>query len=151
MALPKTGIPAFAKWFGLGVAIGAASTAFVAAAWSRLYAQHAWTGSERAAAAGLLPHIYTSSPRAFVHVMILYIVAGAVAGIWATQARQAVYSWLGVSASVLLLHRLWQVVRQSNFAPLAVIVIPIEASPFLVSAIVTYALRSAIRRQHSTV
>jgi hypothetical protein len=82
--------------------------------------------------------------------MVMYAVAGILVGFLVTQVRQPVYSWLGVSVSVLLLHLLWRNVRQSNLAPLAVIVMPIEALPFLVFAIATYALRSAIRRLHST-
>ncbi|HEY2090872.1 MAG TPA: hypothetical protein VGJ81_03210 [Thermoanaerobaculia bacterium] len=139
----------FRKWFGLGVAIGAAVTAFVAVAWPWLYAKHPWPGSGRAAAAGLLPRIYTSSPVAFVHVIVLYVIAGLIVGFLVSDAREPVYSWLGVSASVLLLDMLWPVVRQSNLAPLAVIVIPIEASPFLLFAVATYALRWTIRRRHS--
>jgi hypothetical protein len=132
-------------WFA-GVIIGCAVACFVALAWPMLYAAHPWPGYENAAAQGLLSREYNSSPVALRDTIILLVAIGAVAGALARgPASTVVFLWVGVWSGLLASAFLWPQFRESNLWPLALVLYPLQALPFLLSAISAWALRRRLR------
>ena len=133
--------------FILGAICGAAIAIFVAALWPVRYAPHPWPGYEKVAAQGRLSHEYNSSPVARRDALFALAVLGLGAGAF-PYARPSgpLFAWLGVSCALLVSAFVWPQVRASNLAPLALVVYPIQALPFLATAFIAAASNRRFQR-----
>lgn len=129
-----------------GAGVGIAVTVFVALAWEPLYAKHPWPGYERAAAGGRVPHQFNSSPVARNHAMSIFAVSGLIVGLVIFPNRKGLlFAWAGLSAGLIICFAASPTAWESNLAPLAVILFPVEALPFLFAGFVGYIARLVVR------
>ena len=131
----------------LGAGIAATISVFIALAWPTLYATSYWPGYASAAASGLIPHEFTSSPRAMVHALAFFAVTGTAVGLlFISSSRGVVTTWCGIWSGLILVAAVSPWTWRSNLAPIIVVVYPIFTTPFLVMATVGYFGGAALRR-----
>lgn len=131
----------------IGAMCGVAIAILVAVLWPVRYASHPWPGYEKAAGQGRTSHEYNSSPVARRDALFALAVLGLGAGaLLYARPGTVLFAWLGVSCALLLSAFAWPQARASNLAPLAVIVYPIQALPFLATAYIAAASRRLFQR-----
>jgi hypothetical protein len=129
-----------------GAGIAVVVTVFIALAWEPLYAHHPWPGYERAAAEGRVPHQFNASPVARNHAMTIFAVAGLLVGLTIFPNRKGLLlCWAGLSAGLIICFAASPAAWDSNLAPLAVILFPIEALPFLLAAFLAHTARLVVQ------
>jgi hypothetical protein len=125
--------------------LGAIVSMLVLVAWPSLYAAYPHPGTAPAARRST-PHEYNSSPRAWSHVASTLVLAGVITGIVTTGGiRSLLAAWVGLSASLLISFSLRGAAWNSNLAPLAVVLYPIQTLTFLLPALVSLGFRQALR------
>jgi hypothetical protein len=133
---------ATARYVVAGAVLALLISAAVFVLWPVLYNDHRWPGYERAAAHHAGPWEYNASPTARRHVIIAFMIAGVLAGVSSRGGAPSVVAlWLGLSIGLLLSFGLRPAAWTSNLAPLALILYPIQALPFLIMGMVGAGVR----------
>ena len=101
------------------------------ALWPALYSLHPWKGYETAMRQGWVSPGYLESPLAFRVAMVFLVILGAAAGLFPGARRLARFTGLSVGVVVAagVAALFYADFRQSNLAPLAVVVLPVTLVP----------------------
>lgn len=138
--------PTVARAFLLALAAGA--VAFVlahlqtVALWGGVYSKSPWRGSEKATAEGLIQPFFMESSSALAATLVLVAIASAVVVAWLrSRAWVATAGFaLGAVLATGMVSMTLSTFRESNLAPLAVVVYPVVIGiPALLGALVVVA------------